>query len=354
MFRPLQALTCCAALWATLLAPAGVKAEEPPPILAEQITPFSVWLDFNGLARPNAVKPALPIWFESFQSDTVPADDANPPKTNFRLRVRRMPGLHRELLLRIYFDDLPDMSPSISAWSELGKERFRSGSLGTGVGLPTQETVIIPLEGTDYIDMEVAGDGSSIRGAFISSLKEATTRLTNDFAALPDVTDPFGAATLSAPDTEDKKLFGRVKALIDPGTVRISQKDGVASSWQFELTQQPLVAVVNFEVLNADLTAPPIIIGNDGEPVLAIVQWPDLADPGFRGEARPLEPSLRFQYTGWLRAQAVIPGNRLHSGLNKITVTLSEDSGPIAVRNLELQLKQNWKHFDYILSPVNP
>jgi hypothetical protein len=39
-------------------------------------------------------------------------------------------------------------------------------------------------------------------------------------------------------------------------------------------------------------------------------------------------------------------------GLNKVTVTLSDESGSIAVRNVELQLKQNWKHFDYILTPV--
>jgi hypothetical protein len=145
-----------------------------------------------------------------------------------------------------------------------------------------------------------------------------------------------------------------VKALLDPGIVRLSQQDGTTDEWLFDLSLQPLVTIVTFEVLNADLTAPPAVIGNDGVPVFASVQWPDLADPGFRGESRPLEPSMRFQYTGWLRAQAVIPGHVLHSGLNKITIGLSEDSGPIAVRNVELQLKQNWKHFDYILSPVNP
>ena len=39
-------------------------------------------------------------------------------------------------------------------------------------------------------------------------------------------------------------------------------------------------------------------------------------------------------------------------GLNKVTISLSEDSGPVAIRNVQLQLKQNWKHFDYILTPA--
>jgi len=61
---------------------------------------------------------------------------------------------------------------------------------------------------------------------------------------------------------------------------------------------------------------------------------------------------MRFQYTGWVRGQAVLPGKVLHSGTNQIVVSLAEDGGPIAVRNVELQLKYNWKHFDYILSPA--
>lgn len=353
MLRPLLRLASTAFLASMALAQTPGAATDSAP-LTEEITPFSVWLDFNVLALPGSASPALPVWFESFHQSSVPATGAEPPKTTFRLRLRRMPTLHRELLLRVYFDDLPEMQPVVTAWSETGAERFRSPALGTGVGLPTSQSVVIPLDGADYLDIEVPGDGSSIRGAFTSSLKEATTLRANDFLAPADLTDPFGATPYLVSDDGDKKLFGRVKALIDPGIVRFSQADGTSAQWPFEIAQQPLVTVVSFEVLNADLTSPPVVIANDGEPIFASVHWPDLADPGFRGEARSLEPSMRFQYTGWLKAQAVIPGHLLHSGLNKITVGMSEDSGPIAVRNVELQLKQNWKHFDYIISPVNP
>ncbi len=354
MYRHLLFIACAATLAGTAIAQVMPTAPKEPPPLSEQITPFSVWLDFNVLSKPNAPQVALPIWFESFHSDTAKAQGPTPPKTTFRLRLRKMPDLHRELLLKLYFNDLPDMLPEVSAWSEAGRQRFRSTPLGNGVGLPTQESVVVPLDNADYVDIEVAGDGSSIRGAFVSSLKEALTRQANDFHAPAALVDPFGGAAPAIADEEDKKLFGRVKAMVDPGIVRLSQNDGTAADWAFDLSQQPLITVVTFEVLNADMTALPVVVANDEAPQFASVQWPDLADPGFRGESRPLEPSMRFQYSGWLRAQMVIPGHVLRSGLNKITIGMSEDSGPIAVRNVELQLKQNWKHFDYILSPANP
>jgi len=60
---------------------------------------------------------------------------------------------------------------------------------------------------------------------------------------------------------------------------------------------------------------------------------------------------LHFQYNGWLRGQQVIPGSALRAGLNKITLRLTKDSGPVAVRTVELQLKHHWRHLDYKLSP---
>ena len=99
----------------------------------------------------------------------------------------------------------------------------------------------------------------------------------------------------------------------DTGVVNLSRKGESAAQWQFQLAGQPLTAVVTFEVLNADLAAPPVVSANDGPGGFASVHWPDLSDPGFRGESRPLEPAMRFQFTGWVRAQFVIPGNLLHA-----------------------------------------
>lgn len=343
--RPFLAIACAAAL---------ATAQETG-TLPEQPTPFSVWLDLIALSKPGAAKPALPIWFESFQNEPVAAKDGEPPKTVYRMRLRRIPTLHREILLRVFFDDLPGVQPSVSAWTESGRELFRGPVMGVGAGLPSSESATVPLDGADYLDIAVPGDGSNIRGVLASSLKDAAAKQTIDFHPAAAVADPFGNLPEAQP-AEDAKLFGRVKATVDTGITRLSPRGettGTTAQWQFELTAQPLTAIVTFEVLNADLAAPPVVVANDGQPGYASIHWPDLADPGYRGESRPLEPALRFQYTGWVRAQFVVPRNVLRSGINAVNISLAADSGTIAIRNVELQLKHNWKHFDYILTPAS-
>lgn len=340
--RPFLALACTAAM---------ATAQETG-VLSEQPTPFSVWLDLHVLAKPGATKPSLPIWFESFQNEPVKAKDGAPPKTVYRLRLRRMPSLHRELLLRVFFDDYIGMQPVVTVWTETGRELFRAAPLGVGAGLPASESLVVPLDGADYLDIEVPGDGSSIRGVLAGSLKDATTKQTIDFQATAEVQDPFGNLPAAQPSEQDLKLFGRVKATVDTEVTGLSPRGESAAQWQFQLAGQPLMAVVTFEVLNGDLAAPPVVSANDGQAGVASIHWPDLSDPGFRGESRPGEPSMRFQYTGWLRAQFAIPGHLLHSGLNSVNIGLAEAGGSVAIRNVELQLKHNWKQFDYILTPA--
>ena len=326
-------------------------AAEPAP-LPDQPVPFSVWLDFAVLARPGAADPALPIWFESLQTVRTPAQGDQPPKTSYRLRLRRLPTLHTEVLVRVFFDDLPGMQPEVTGWTETGREQFRSEPLGTGVGLPTSEAVVIPIGNVDYIDIEVAGNGSNVRGAMAASLKEVVTRQTLDFRAAPEVMLPFSNSLFAPILEDDRKLFGRIESSLEKAVIRLTPEGQTDEVFEIELASQPLVAKLNFEVLNADLSAPPQVSINDAPPVSAQVVWPDLADPGFRGEARGGEPNLRFQYTGWLPAQIAVPPTGLRPGLNKIVIGLSQTSGPLAIRNVELQLKQNWKHFDYILTPA--
>jgi hypothetical protein len=349
MLRPVILSLC-----ASMLCMAGGTApsREHPAPLPEQAAPFSVWLDFPALAKPGAADPALPIWFESLQTLRAPAQGEQPPKTFYRLRLRRLPSLQNEILLRVFFDDLPDMQPVISGWTETGRERFRSEPLGTGVGLPTSEAVIVPLDGVDYVDVEVAGNGSNVRGTLAASLKEVSVRQTLDFRPAPEVITPFGGTVLGPVLEEDRKLYGRVQSTLETTPIRLSPEGNPAEVFEVDLAAQPLTAVLNFEVLNADLNAPPNVSVNDAPPTASQVHWPDLADPGYRGEARGDEARMRFQYTGWLPAQIAIPAAALRPGLNKLTIALSDSSGPVAIRNVELQLKQNWKHFDYILTPA--
>ena len=46
---------------------------------------------------------------------------------------------------------------------------------------------------------------------------------------------------------------------------------------------------------------------NIGPVTLAL---PDLADPAYRGETSSFVQRMQFQYTGWVRAQKIVPGEQ--------------------------------------------
>ena len=82
---------------------------------------------------------------------------------------------------------------------------------------------------------------------------------------------------------------------------------------------------------------------------------PDLADPGYRGEAEPLTTDMHFNYTGWLRAQKIVPATALKVGANDLVVTNGAATGASAIRATQIQLKYIWDKSDYLLAhrPVN-
>jgi hypothetical protein len=221
------------------------------------------------------------------------------------------------------------------------------------LGLPTSETLSFPTAGVDFVEVTVAGDGRNIRGVFFAMLKTQEMQRALDFAPPSIQIDAFGNAAPAAPRTDDLTLYGRVRATIDPGVLKLTPA-AFNGTWEFALEAPPLLAMVTFEALNADALAPLEVIVN-GRPLgPATVQMPDLADPSYLGLVRPLESDMRFRYTGWLRCQKVIPGSVLKAGANEITIQLHPESGPVAVRAVELQLKHNWKNLDYNLSPSLP
>ena len=155
--------------------------------------------------------------------------------------------------------------------------------------------------------------------------------------------------------SDDLTLFGRVKATIDSGVTKLTADESPTGTWEFELQTVPLLAVLTFEILDADAEAPPNVTMND-RPLGAVnVSLPDLADPAYVGLVRALEPGMRFRYSGWLRVQKVIPAAALQTGTNRFVLELpSNAAGAIAVRALSLQLKYNWTNLDYSLAPTAP
>ncbi len=319
--------------------------------LREQPTPFSVWLDLPALASLNAAHPPFPIWLESVEAHST---DANGPeeRTTYRLRLRRMGGLNQNLLLRVFFHD--SVRPRVSAWSETGAVRMEPRALGVAAGLDSSESVIIPALETDYIDVEVAGDGSTLRGAFLATLKKTAVWHALDFHAAPELEDPFDGPPPASGSGEDTALLGRVRARLDDEVVRLGDPEDRAVEFEFDLTAVPLVAAVSFEVLDADVAWPLEVIVNNRAAEQAAIALPDLADPGYAGRVVALEADMRFHYTGWLRAQRIVPGAALKVGTNRIILRLPRAAGPVAIRHLDLQLKFNSPTLDYRLQPIRP
>lgn len=333
ILRNLFALTCLAAV-------AGAQD------LQVQPTPFTAWLDFQALARQGVASKGLPIWIESVQRVTTV-----PGKTIFRIRFRHVGGLDEQLQLRIFFRDLPNAQPSVTGWTETGLQPLVAGPFGSGLGLDTSETLLVPAGGLDYLDIELPGDGRNLRGAFLSSLKRQTVWHSFDFAAPPTLSDPFGAPAAVTLSETDKYLFGRVRATIDAAPLKLDPYSGVNAAYEFNLQSAPLLAALTFEVLDASPTVPLQTFIN-GQPLGALnVDFPDLADPAYRGETRPLQTGMAFRYEGWLRGKMIIPGSALRGGVNTFVLQIGETGSPVVVRAVEIELKYPSSVFDYELHP---
>lgn len=362
--------------------------------LVVQPTPFTVLLDFAALRSPLAPKQSLPIWLESAQ--ILPAEtpgktealttgtavqglpeEKTPPHTVYRLRLRAMPGLNDAMLLRVFFDDRANAHPTVTAWSETGTSLFASGPLGAGLELPAWESLSIPTAGVNYVDIDVPGDGLNVRKVFLATLKKSVVSHALDFAPAPakenqtPVNDPFGNATPQPAAENDSYLFGRVRATLEAGVIKLSPPSsspaatavttgttlasGTAAqrtsvSFEFSLESAPLLAAVTLDILNADPLAPLQAWVNNTALGAVAWQFPDLADPAFTGSVRTLEP-MRFHYGGWVHGLLILPGSALRAGTNTLTLQLPADASPVAIRAIELQLKQNWRILDYTLTP---
>ena len=376
--RIFQLLTLCC------LAPLA-EAQD----LVSQPIPYTVLLDFAALQHPAGVKPALPIWLESVQilpaeaaeatPEPAPTDakaeglpeEKTPPHTVFRIRLRSMPGLNDLLLLRVFFDDLPTAHPIVTAWSEIGERLFASQPLGAGLGLPASESLSIPTHGVDYLEIDVPGDGANVRKVLLSTLKKSVVSTALDFAPAPakdaasPVVDPFGNVPAQPTQENDNYLFGRVRATLEAGVIKLTPPTAAAVAsgtdtaspssdpapqtsvaFEFNLEAAPLLAFVALDILGADPVAPLQAWVNDQPLGPVTAQFPDLADPAYTGLIRPLE-AMRFRYAGWLHGQLILPGSALRVGTNTLILQLPADATPAAIRAIELQLKHNWRILDY-------
>ena len=143
--------------------------------------------------------------------------------------------------------------------------------------------------------------------------------------------------------------FGTVTATLSSETIRINGQTQESAAFQFPIEAQPLTALLTFEIANPRVDAPPEVYLNGQNIGAASLTLPDLADPAFRGEVEPLSTQMHFNYTGWLRAQKVVPSANLKVGANDLVIVNGAGAGAAAIRATQIQLKYIWDKSDYLL-----
>lgn len=315
-----------------LLAPAAhLRAQG----LAQQPSAYTAWIDFSHKATE------LPIWIERVEKHSVAGDNTQPGKTVYRIRFRHFSGLVDEVLLRVYFDDTQGAQPVLSGWNEIGNRVLAPRTLGQGLGMPSSETVEIPMTGIDYVDIEAPGSGIGLRGALALALHGAEAWEGLDFGGTAPLTDPFGNAAPAVTGSDDSLLFGRVKATLEPGVVALGTgaNPNQAAGFEFSLDQPPLIALLTFEILNANISLPPQLTVNGKLVGDVNVIVTDLADPALTGSVEAARVDAVYRYGGWLKCQKVIPGSFLAGGTNEIVISSPGNPAPVALRSVEVQLK---------------
>ena len=304
----------------------------------------SAWIDLRQQSSANSRPQTAPDWVEGVN---MTSDGAG--KTIFRLRVSAPSADVQVLFLRLFFDDNEKARPEVVAWDESGTQVIRSGALGSGIGLPSSDAVMIPMKGISTVDVEVPGDGKTVRAAYLDWMTSSEVVHPVNSEHRDVIPEPFSALPpLHSPD-QDKEDFGTVTATLASEAVSMGPDFGHAATFQFQIEQAPLMALLTFEVASPLVDSPPEVFVNGEDVGVASVTLPELADPGYRGEQESMIKGMHFQYTGWLRAQKLVPVTSLKVGTNDVMVLAGPGTSASAVRATQIQLKYLWEKSDYLL-----
>ncbi len=319
-----------------------------------QPMPESAWLDLRQTAPRNSKTQNAPAWVEALT--LLPGqttEGGGMSKSIFRIRVTQPGPEYRILFFRLFFDDKANQQPQLIAWDESGTHILRSGTLGVGMNLPSSDSVVIPMTGASAIDIEVPGDGKTIRGVYLDWMTSSEVVHPVNVENRDVIPEPFSSVpTLHAPP-EDVENFGTVTATLAADPIRVDGQTQESAAFQFPIEAQPLTALLTFEIANPRIDSPPEVYLNGQDIGAVSLTLPDLGDPGYRGEVEPLSPQMHFHYTGWLRAQKIVPATILKMGTNDLVVVNGTDTGSSAIRATQIQLKYIWDKSDYLLHTVH-
>jgi hypothetical protein len=331
------------ALTDALPAPAFTDAPQQP-------VPESAWLDLRQSTPENSKAQNAPAWVEALTVLPAETTESAPmTKSVFRIRVTQPSPDYQVLFFRLFFDDKADQQPELVAWDESGTHVLHSGKLGAGMNLPSSDSVFIPMTGASSIDIEVPGDGKTVRAAYLDWMESSEVVHPVNAEHRDVIPEPFSSVpTLHAPP-DDVENFGTVTATLAADTIRIDAQTQESAAFEFPIEAQPLTALLTFEIANPRIDAPPEVYLNGQDIGPASLTFPDLADPGYRGEVERLSTEMHFNYTGWLRAQKIVPAASLKVGTNDLIVVNGINTAASAIRATQIQLKYIWDKSDYLL-----
>src|SRR5438093_9990532 len=327
------------------------------PSLAEMIAqpiPESAWLDLRQTAPRNSKTQNAPAWVEALT--LLPAETTETGGTSksiFRIRVAQPGPEYHVLFFRLFFDDKVNQQPELVAWDESGTHVLRSGTLGVGMNLPSSDSVLIPMTGASAIDIEVPGDGKTIRAAYLDWMTASQVVHPVNAEHRDLIPEPFSVMPVLHPPPEDVENFGTVTATLAAEAIHLDARMQENGVFQFPIEAQPLTALLTFEIANPRIDAPPEVNVNGQNIGPVALSLPDLADPGYRGEQEPLTTEMHFNYTGWVRAQKILPATILKVGANDLVITNGAGTGASAIRATQVQLKYIWDKSDYLLRTGN-
>src|SRR5437660_4310947 len=318
---------------------------------SKEARPESAWLDLRQNAGANSTMQSAPDWVEAVTMTPAMEENGETSKTFFHIQLRHSAGDYNVLFFRLLFDDKAEGRPELIARDGSGAQVLRSGELGSGIGLASSDSAMIPMNGISSIDVEVPGDGKTVRGAYLDWMSSSDVVHPLNVEHRDIIAEPFSVMPPLHSPAQDTEQFGTVTATLAADTIRIGSDIQEAAVFQFGIETQPLLALLTFEVASPRIDAPPEVYVN-GEAIGPVTfSLPELADPAYRGEMEPLVRQMHFRYTGWLRAQKIVPITSLKVGTNDLIVRNGRGGGNSAIRATQIQLKYLWDKSDYILQP---
>ena len=303
--------------------------------IAVHTTPFTAQIDPAHLLSGRA-QTSLPLWIENLSCHRYRDDKTGLNRTAVRIRLRRLSSLTSHLEVRVGIGAGLEKPAVITCWNETGQQLFASDPIGSA-SAHTTETVRFPMEGVDYMELDLPKDGSRLTTLFATILKKGQVLHPVDFPPAA-ISDPFGnPVSAGPPQDQDKRLWTRISAMLESEHFKLVPT-GVQQV-QFTLAKPPQYALVSFEMRNVSPELLPAISVNSTALPTASILMPDLADPGWAVRREESSSTEHLYYSGWVRLQQIIPAGALGKGENELLFSSLPQAETTEIRRVEIQLK---------------